>query len=221
MITNGVDVPEHDSTGESASELRAELGIDASAFVVGSVGRLVEVKSFESLVKVVAELSHQNHLHVVLVGDGPEEERLKELSRSLGVAERVHLVGEQQNVGDWLKAMDVYVNCSLSEGMSQSVLEAMSVGLPMVVTDVGANRSLVDGPGGCGMVVPAGDDDALARTIEQCIESPQQRSAMSGNALARYEQQYTVGEMLRQYEDLYDRLSSDRRRAEEPASYKP
>jgi glycosyltransferase involved in cell wall biosynthesis len=143
VIANGVDVPRHDPTGTAAMRLRESMKIHASDFVIGSVGRLVSVKSFVTLIDAIARLSRTDpRLHLVLVGGGPEHERLTKHACAAQISERVHLVGEQNNVGDWLKTMQLYVNCSLSEGMSQSILEAMAMGLPMVVADVGENRRL-------------------------------------------------------------------------------
>ena len=146
LIPNGVEVPAVTGPEAAPSKLRESLGISAEATVLGSVGRLVPVKDFGTAIDALSELRHQQRaIHFVLVGDGPEREALAVRARERGVEDRVHLVGQRQDVGNWLAMMDVYLNVSQSEGMSQSILEAMAVGLPMVVTDVGDNAVLVDG----------------------------------------------------------------------------
>ncbi len=206
VIPNGVDVPSHDASGETARRLRASLGIAADAVVVGSVGRLVPVKDFATLIRAAAQVGQQaGCVHGMIVGDGPEMPRLRDVIAELGVGNRVHLVGEQSNVGDWLQAMDIYVNCSLSEGMSQSVLEAMALGRPLVVTDVGENRALAGGEDGCGVIVPAGCPDELARGIGRLLPSAA-RLAYGQRAAARHGSRYALETMLSAYEGLYERL---------------
>ncbi len=215
VIPNGVEVPGHDASGEAARRLRASQGIPADAIVVGSVGRLVPVKDFPTLIRAAAQMEQGGGcVHVVIVGDGPEMPLLREVVAELRVGDRVHLVGEQSNVGDWLKAMDIYVNCSLSEGMSQSVLEAMAMGRPLVVTDVGENGTLVGGEiggaesgdeDGCGVIVAAGRPDELARGIGRMLPSPA-RMGHGQRATARHGSRYGLETMLSAYEDLYERL---------------
>ena len=219
LITNGVDVPDYDHNCETAKRLRAELNIGPRDFVIGSVGRLVPVKSFETLVEAASRLRSRghNHVHVVLVGDGPERGTLSQLAQSTQIGDRFHLVGEADNVGDWLKTMQLYVNCSLSEGMSQSILEAMAMGLPMVVTDAGANRVLVNGSDGCGDVVPCGNAEAFADAIERYVLSPELCRTRSAGALARHTAHYAVGRMLDEYAQLYRKLMERSGTAHRPA----
>ena len=149
-------------------------------------------------------------MHLVLVGDGPELAKLQSKAAQLGVTEAVHFVGRRKDVGDWLAAMDVYVNCSISEGMSQSILEAMAAGLPVAATEVGANAQLVaessviSAP--CGLIAAAGDPAALADAVCSVAADPETRAAYSAAARRRHQELYAVDVMVANYEALYGRL---------------
>ncbi len=212
VIPNGIDVPVHDATGREAARLRNSLGIPLEAVVIGSVGRLVPVKDFSSLIQAVKRIPMgEQPVHLMIVGDGPEMLVLKQTIEQEKLSGRVHLVGEQSNVGDWLKAMDIYVNSSLSEGMSQSVLEAMSLGLPIVATDVGANRELVGHAPACGLIAIPGKPESLAGSLIEMVCS-ERRSDFRDHAHERHHNNYNLQAMITTYEELYESL----RRHERP-----
>ncbi len=212
LIENGVDAPPCSDAAVARATIRARLGLTADSVLLGSVGRLVCVKDFGAAIEAVRRVVAQQQidLHLLLVGDGPEEQRLAEAARAAQVAPRIHLVGRQSNVGDWLSAMDLYINCSLSEGQSQSVLEAMSRGLPSVVTDVGDNARLMGHSDACGLAVPSGDPLALARAVGRLAADPQERNLLAHRALNRYQNCYSIGRMIQIYEALYTRLIQQR-----------
>ncbi len=212
LIPNGVDLPWHRSDADDAQRLRRQLGVSPSDTLVGSVGRIASVKDYGSAIRALCEIAAKGlPVHLVLVGEGPERESLTMIARSLGLADRVHLVGQQLNVGAWLRAMDVYLNSSLSEGMNLSILEAMAVGLPMVVTDVGENAQMVGGNNPCGLVVCSADSGALGAALLQLITNRTLRDGFRENAVRRHIDQYGAERMVRRYEDLYSQLARDRR----------
>ena len=98
------------------------------------------------------------------------------------------------------------MNTSLSEGMSQAILEAMAAGLPLVVTDVGDNARLVGGDDACGLVIPPGDSRALSVAVSQLAKNTAQRAEYAHRARARHELKYSTKEMLAVYERLYREL---------------
>lgn len=209
VIPNGVDAPPGSRSPLERCEWRTRLAIPEEAVVVGSVGRLVEVKGFSTAVAALHRLTQRGcNVHLILVGDGPERDRLCSLTDELGLAGRMHLVGSQLRIGGLLSAMDVYLNSSLSEGMSQSVVEAMAAGLAMVVTDVGDNARLVGGERPCGLVSPRDNAVDLAERLHQLVSDPVLRSQLSENALWRHDTQYRSEQMVLAYEKLYSRLLS-------------
>ncbi|MCY2966576.1 MAG: glycosyltransferase [Planctomycetota bacterium] len=184
------------------------VAIPARAFVLGSVGRLAEVKRFDLAIRALGQLPGDAHL--ILVGEGPEQQRLESLAKELNLEQRVHFTGRQSAVGPWLAAMDVYINCSRSEGMSQSILEAMGFGLPEVVTDVGASRQLVGGDAGCGIVVPPDNVALLTDALTKLSQDSQLRDQFARLGPIRLARDYDLAAMIRKYESLYERLAEPR-----------
>jgi len=209
VIPNGVERPPVADRRRARQEIRRQLHIPDGALVAGSVGRLVPVKAFHLAIEALAQLDslHGAHVptHLLLVGDGPERGRLLEKARSLGLERRVHLVGYRPDVGKWLAGMDVYINTSLSEGMSQSIIEAMAFGLPLVVTDVGDSAAAANGRACCALVVPPGDAQALSDALAALLVD-RRRAKLGDNATARYGACYPMPVMVKAYEELYGEL---------------
>lgn len=208
VIPNGLDEPEAFGP-DAAKEMRRRLAIPEDAVVIGSVGRLAAVKNFASAIEAVSRLPESmKQIHLLLVGDGPERAKLEELASQRHVADRIHFAGRHDDVLPLLAAMDVYLNCSLSEGMSQSLVEAMSLGLPLVATDVGDNAVLVGGTDGCGFVVERDDVAGLTAALERVAGSAELRSALGHNSRRRFAERYRIDRMLSRYESLYEILCS-------------
>jgi len=205
-IPNGVDVPSH---ATASDELRSRIGIGDDALVLGSLSRLVPVKDFSTAVEMMQHLrGGRPAIHLVLVGDGPEEKLLRDRAADLDVAERVHFVGRQENIADWLGMFDIYLNSSLSEALSMGLLEAMSLGLPCLVTDVGDHAAVVGGDSPCGLAVPAGSPQQLARAVTSLVQNKELRHDLGCEARKRYAEFYTTERMVTDYASLYRRLHS-------------
>lgn len=214
VIPNGVDLPGGAPPAGARQEIRSRLGIGPQSVVIGSVGRLVDVKDFGTLVSAVAKLAAAGQdVHLVLVGDGPRQEQLAQQAAQAGISARLHLPGQQEDVGRWLSALDIYVNSSVSEGMSQSIVEALAAGLPLAVTDVGDN-GLLAGRGGepNGLVVPPSDPAAMAQALQTLVENESLRRQFGASALETHARQYSVAGMMARYHGLYERLLAGRRR---------
>ncbi len=212
IIPNGVDVPRAVPESE-AQELRGRLNVPAGAILVGSVGRLVDVINFASAIDAIGKLSLRDcPVHLLLVGDGPERDRLSRQAFELGLMQQVHFVGWTDDVGPALAAMDVYVNCSKSEGMSQSLVRAMAAGRPLVVTDVGDNALLAGGESPCGLVVAAGDAKAIAAAIGRLADDGFLRAQFRKQASNRFAQRYSIECMVSRYETYYAHLYHSRSR---------
>ena len=202
LLSNGVEVPGVDASVRQ--NLRQSLGIPDHHQLIGSVGRFAPVKNFGALVDAFYHLDRQAvPSSLVLVGDGPTRVAIMQQAKALGLQESVHFVGQQSNVGEWLSALDIYVNCSLSEAMSLSILEAMGMGLPMVVADVGDNARLVGGASACGTIVPPDDIPSLSAGLQELAQSPHGLGEMRENGLRRYKREYTTGTMVERYAQLY------------------
>jgi glycosyltransferase involved in cell wall biosynthesis len=188
-----------------ATELRGELGVPADAPLLIGVGGLERRKGFDLLISALAATGSRAHL--VLVGDGPERDRLSALALSLGLGDRVHLIGHRTDVAAVLAAADLFALSSRGEGMAVAMLEATVAGLPVVAADVGGVWELLEprlGRPAGGWVVPVDDVDALAHAIGAVLsalrQDPASVEARVREARWRIDNWFTLEAMIRSYE---------------------
>jgi sugar transferase (PEP-CTERM/EpsH1 system associated) len=178
--------------------------------VIGTVGRLTPVKDQATLLRAIARLGEVapvlfQRLRVLIAGDGPLREQLTALAVELGIAEIIWMTGDRDDIPELLSAMDVFVLPSLAEGISNTVLEAMSAGLPVIATAVGGNLELVE-EGWNGCLVPVGDSYALANALNELLADENLLKQQGVNARKRMVEKFdwhrTVDEYLGVYEEL-------------------
>ncbi len=215
VIRNGVDLREWPRIEESTrAGARARLGISDRSFVIGTAVSLTAVKRPEVIVELVHALGAQIHdVHGIIIGDGPLRCDVERLIEQRGLRGRVHLLGHRENVADELAALDVYVCPSASEAMSNALLEAMALGLPVVSTDVGDHGLLVRPQ--AGVIVPVHDFDALRDAVERLLLSAEERRAFSAAARARAAQ-FGLAGTVAAYERCYDALLAGVRASQRP-----
>jgi glycosyltransferase involved in cell wall biosynthesis len=214
VIINGVDV-ERLRPPPDVSALRRELDIPAGTPVIGSIGRLEPVKNYQLALRAFArmrELEGGQPPLLLLVGDGSEREMLQGFARTLGIASRVRFLGWRDEVERVYGAFDLFTLTSRSEGTSVSLLEAMSSGLCPVVTDVGGNRAVL-GPDLASLLVPAGDEMALAATWRRYLLDTNLRQDMGRRARARVQQEFSLERMVENHVTLYRALTATARAA--------
>jgi sugar transferase (PEP-CTERM/EpsH1 system associated) len=219
VIPNGVDTDHFRPAPEQRRDLRAAIGLSQEAFAVGIVARLVPVKNHAGLIRAVGQLRQSDvFVHLLIAGDGPLENELRQLAGELGVAEQVHFLGEVQDVRRVLNAMDVFVLNSYSEGMSNTVLEAMSQGLPIVATRVGSTPQLIE-DGISGLLVSPDDVEGLSRALLRLVQSSGLCQTLGPAARKRAEERFSIASMVDAYSELYLRLAAgqSRQRASAPA----
>jgi len=180
--------------------------------VIGTVGRLVPVKDQLTLVKAFASLidrapEHRQRLRLALVGEGPQRGDIQEAVTGLGLDELVWIAGQRRRVDQVLKMFDIFVLPSLNEGISNTILEAMATGLPVIATDVGGNPELVDN-GETGFLVPAGDAEAMARAINRYVADPELTSQHGRNGRQKIVRHYSLDVMVDRYLAVYDDVLS-------------
>ena len=134
------------------------------------------------------------------------------LAKALGLKGNVHLLGRRSDMPEVLAAMDVFVLPSESEGMSNAILEAMSMGLPVVVTAVGGAPEVIE-EGVSGFLVSYPDSRAMAARVTNLLQSPQLRAEIGANARRRVVASYSAAGMVRQIENLYAKLLSGKKRS--------
>lgn len=197
VIWNGEDLQEF-RPGDSP--LRKVLGLPEGGLVLSCVASLTPVKDHDTLLAAFARLSARLPAAcLLLVGDGPERTRLEAEAAPLGP--RVRFLGHRGDVADVLRASDVYVQTSTTEGFSNALVQAMATGLPVVATRVGGNVELLDG---CGELVPPRDPEAVAEALFALAAASQRRHALGRKGRQRVESRCTVDGMVAAYAEAFE-----------------
>lgn len=204
VLYNGVD-----TSSFRPLEVRAAEAGAADPLRIGSVGRLVAVKNYGLLLNAFARLP-QPACRLVLIGEGPERAALERLAGELGIRDRVDFAGHRDDVPQLLRTLDVFVLPSLSEGMSNTLLEAMATGIPAVASDVGGNREIIESERS-GLLFRSQDVDGAAAQLLRLLGSLELRRALGSAGAARVRGTFSIEAMLSRYEELYRRLWRQKR----------
>ncbi len=212
-ICNGVDTRRFHPVMDLAVEADIAHSTQAApaeegGLTFGTVGRLQPVKDQLNLIKAFGLLLEQcperaGRLKLVIVGDGPMRDTLATEIASMELSQSISLAGERDDIADAMRAIDVFVLPSLAEGISNTVLEAMACGLPVVATCVGGNPELIV-PGETGELVPAADPQALARAMQSYVQTPGLIRRHGLAARQRVENRFSLSGMVSSYQVLYE-----------------
>lgn len=205
VIPNGTTVPE---AAPDRTRVRRELKLADDERIVGFVGRLAPQKRLADLIWAF-QLVHQmvDRVKLVLIGEGPDRDVLAELARNLGCRDKIVFAGHRSDAYSLMQGFDVFCLPSQFEGMSNSLMEAMSLGLCSVVSNIGANLELIR-HGDNGLVFPLGDGPQLARCLKQTLENPEQSARMGAVARQSVLEHHSVAQMVSSHTQLYTRLLS-------------
>lgn len=207
VIHNGIDLTAFDQAAQYVDEQveKFERSI-AGSRVVSIAANLRPVKNLELFLEAAARIvSDQNDVVFAVMGQGNLEQTLRSQAERLGISQRVLWLGSVPSVAPYLVRSDIACLTSTSEGFSNAIVEYMSAGLPVVVTDVGGASEAVE-DGKTGFVVPSGDADMLANRVLQILQLDDvQRSDMGQRARARVESSFSMERQLKAYFQLYTR----------------
>jgi sugar transferase (PEP-CTERM/EpsH1 system associated) len=211
-ICNGVDTERFAPRAVRQPLADCPFDLRSDLWLVGTVGRMQMVKAQPLLVRAFATVLRRrpelrSRLRLAMVGDGPLREQCRRMLEEEGLAGLAWLPGERRDVPDVMKALDCFVLPSMVEGISNTILEAMACGVPVVATRVGGNPDLVD-DGRNGRLVPPSDADAMADAIEALATDAPRALELGRNARAEVERSFSLRSMAAAYSDLYDRLSA-------------
>lgn len=178
--------------------------------IIGSVGRMVAVKDYPNLVQaflILLELAPalRNRMRLLIVGDGESRATCLQLLDQQGAGQLAWLPGERANIPELMAAMDIFVLPSLGEGISNTILEAMATGLPVIATRVGGNLELVH-EGATGFLVPPADPDAMAQALLNYVRDADQRHAHGRAARTIIDRQFSLDAMVEGYLSVYGRI---------------
>jgi len=203
-IPNGIEPSTVDRGSRGA--LRASLGIPESAFVIVSIGRLAEQKRVRDLIWGAITLWQiRPQVHLLVIGDGPERSRLEAFAAEVEAQPVVHFLGHRDDATRWLAAGDVFWLGSSFEGLSNSVMEAMSAGLPVVATDIPPNRELIN-PDEHGYLVRVGDPVGFMQFTRRLIDEPSLGERLGNAGRDRMHREFSTELMVQRYVELYRSL---------------
>lgn len=196
-----------------AAALRAQAGVPADATVVGLVGRLIPVKRQHDLIAALAEAPlARPGVHALLVGGEDERlgpayrEELDALARRLGVSERVHFTGQVADGSRWIGALDVLVNARVGESFGLTIVEAMALGVPVVVVAVDGPAEIVE-DGTSGLTVASPSPPALARAVARVVDDASLRARLIEGGRRRYEERFTAAAFAARLGAALERLA--------------
>lgn len=208
QIYNGVDTTRFTPRQGPRPAVGDTVFCGEDKLVIGTVGRMAEVKdpitlvrAFLILLDTIPEARH--FLRLAIVGDGPQRGKVLALLDAAGAAPLAWVPGERDDVPRLLQCLDVFALPSLGEGISNTVLEAMSTGLPIVATAVGGNAELLD-DGVSGRLVPPSDPAAMAQALHAYIADPALRCSHGRAARRRVERDFGLEAMVEAYGRVYD-----------------
>jgi glycosyltransferase involved in cell wall biosynthesis len=203
VVLNGVPIREcvRDVRNRHRNAIRSSYSIGSKAVVIGSVVRLVEGKGLEDLVRAFAVVSRESTSELLLVGDGPLHGVLEELCRTLGIEERVHMVGHQADPTPFFDAMDLFVLAVPAGSMSIALLEAMSRRLTAVITFWGPEEAVI--PGETGLAAPPNDPEGLARVLLRAACDAELRGRLAEAGAAHVRCNFSVHRVADDLLDVY------------------
>jgi len=220
QIYNGVDTARFKPAQGGRAPIEGCPFNDPKAWLVGTVGRLETVKDQTNLARAfVHALRHmpaaRERLRLVIVGEGGLRAEVERILEEGHARELAWLPGERADVPNVMRGLDCFVLPSLAEGISNTILEAMASGLPVIATRVGGNAELME-PDMTGRLVPAADSAALSREMLRYVAEPAlaRRHGRAGRNLA--ERRFSLDRMVDQYHDLYARALSGERMSAAP-----
>jgi len=199
QIYNGVDSIRFHPREGARPEVLPPGFADAQTVVFGSVGRMVEVKDYPTLVRAFIRLLQQQpelalRARLVIVGDGPARAACLELLQAAGLADLAWLPGERHDIAAIMQALDVFVLPSRNEGISNTILEALASGLPVIATAVGGN----------GVLVQPGEVDDMAQALLGYLRSPERVAGHGRQARMYAEQRFSIPTMAEAYSTVYE-----------------
>ena len=202
VIPNGFDLALFRPRPECRAALRNELGLPEETPLIGLIARYHPVKDHANFLCAAAGLvASCSSAHFVLAGTGTRGPELMKRISELGLRERVHALGERQDIAEVTAGLDVATSCSVSEGFPNAIGEAMAAGVPCVATAVGDSPAVV---GTAGRVIPRRDPSALCTAWREMLAMPVERRRQLGEqARQRVTQEFSLGSMVAAFENLY------------------
>jgi len=196
---------------EQRTPCRSEFGLTPESRLIGYAGRIDRVKRLNLLLEGFSQvLAHHPQSRLVLIGEGDQRPELEALAAQFDISHAVIWTGFRQDMPRLLAAMDVYVQPSVNEGLSVSVLEAMAAGKPVIATDVGGAQEVLTHQR-TGILIPPESSSAIAAAIIDLLDQPEKRAALAQAAREHVVQEFGVQRMVEGYRGVYEVLAAQLR----------
>ncbi len=220
VIYNGINFDRLRPDPDQVDRVRREMKVPAGGKVVGITASLTPAKDHVTFLKAARIIARtMPDTRFAVLGDGTLRPDLEKMADELGIASLVTFFGIRRDIGNYLGAYDVSCLASCDhEGCSNATLEAMAMAKPVVVTDIGGNREVVQ-HGQNGLLVPTRDPEAMARGIINVLQNPGMMSRLGKQGRATVLTKFSIEKMVRDYEDLY--LEALGRKEAVPEYYQP
>lgn len=210
QIYNGVDTEKFYPAENKRLDLLPPDFQKPDRVIIGTVGRIQAVKDQATLLRGFAALlakypDLRDRTRLIVVGDGPLLADLHQLASSLQITDLTWFAGAQENIPDWLQLIDLFVLPSLNEGISNTILEAMATGIPVIATDVGGNPELVEARQN-GEFFTCGDESALLASLRRYVQDRDLRLAHGAASREIALRRFGMSAMLEGYQQVYDQL---------------
>jgi len=212
QIINGVDIEKY-SIPDDKKFSKSQLGFDPDSFMIGTVGRLDPVKDYQTLIRAFTLLANvsvntimTNKIKLLIIGFGPEEQKLKTLAEEYKIIDKIFFLGKRFDIPRLLHSMDVFVLPSVAEGISNTVLEAMASGLPVIATKIGGNVELVE-HSQTGFLFTPGNYKELADMLVIYLRNSSLLREHGSMGRLRIKEKFSLTTMIQKYEELYSSLT--------------
>ncbi|GAK59426.1 glycosyl transferase, group 1 [Candidatus Vecturithrix granuli] len=206
VIYNGIDLKQFSHVGDPLTKKR-ELGLQPHYNVIGIVARLDPIKNHPILLQAFEQiLQHLPETYLIIVGDGPEEERLRNIVQSRDLTDKVRFLGARSDISELLHVFDIFALSSFSEGTSVTLLEAMGAGLPIVATRVGGNPEVVR-EHETGFLVESNNAEEMANMLIKLLQDTKMRHKMGLAGKKWVEINFSLDLMVKAYTDLYFKVA--------------
>lgn len=206
VVPLGLELERFASVGPRNGKLRGELRISEGVILIGIVGRLVPVKNHRMLLdacKKLLDLAGGIDIRCAVIGGGDERPSLERYARELGIVDKVAFCGWKESMADVYADLDIVALTSLNEGTPVALIEALASGRPVVSTDVGGVKDVVE-EGVNGYLVALGDSSGLAERLLELARDPEKRAAFGRNGRQQVMRKYSKERLVRDMKALYE-----------------
>lgn len=204
QIYNGIPILK--DVKESSNDMRTKYRVENEVLWIGTIARLAETKNLPLLVTAATYLKEKNVRFIVSIwGTGPLQDKLEKLIKNEDIGDCIRLEGFDENIYPIIKALDVFVLCSLHEGLPMSLLEAMALSTPVICSNVGGMKEIIEHER-TGLLIPSDDADALAKEILRLQGDTELRNEMIERARMHVEKQFNIDNTNKKLVELYESI---------------